>query len=310
MDRILVIRGGALGDFILTLPAIKTLRDAYPAAHLEILGYKHIVMLAEQRFYAQAVRSIDYAPMARFFARDAELAPELVEYFGSFDLVVSYLFDPDAIFETNLKRCRTKSFIAASPKIEGEEHAALQFVRPLRREGLVCRDHAAKLYPSQGDREAAATFRAGLSGSVIALHPGSGSEKKNWPIDNWVELGNHILSRGDPGSLFVLGGEADEPQLARLQSVWKDARIRFAKNLPLPHLAALLEGAFYIGHDSGISHLAAAAGARCLLLFGPTDPEIWAPANENVRVIRAASGKMEDITFDVVAAAVSAADQN
>jgi heptosyltransferase-3 len=60
MNRILVIRGGAIGDFILTLPVLKALRDAYPRTHLEILGYKHIAVLAENRFYAQAVRSIEY----------------------------------------------------------------------------------------------------------------------------------------------------------------------------------------------------------------------------------------------------------
>ena len=58
MSRILVIRGGAIGDFILTLPALKALRDAQPDAHIEILGYKHIAEVAQNRFYAQAVRSI------------------------------------------------------------------------------------------------------------------------------------------------------------------------------------------------------------------------------------------------------------
>ena len=67
MKRILVIRGGAIGDFILTLPALKALRDAYPSAHIEILGYKNIAVLAEHRFYAQAVRSIEYGPLASFF---------------------------------------------------------------------------------------------------------------------------------------------------------------------------------------------------------------------------------------------------
>ncbi|HSH40447.1 MAG TPA: hypothetical protein VK993_16870 [Chthoniobacterales bacterium] len=63
MKRILVIRGGAIGDFVLTLPAIKLLRDAYPDARLEILGYKHIAALAENRFYAEAIRSIEYAAL-------------------------------------------------------------------------------------------------------------------------------------------------------------------------------------------------------------------------------------------------------
>src|SRR5919202_2557333 len=98
MKRILVIRGGAIGDFILTLPALKALRDARPDADIEILGYKHIAVLAENRFYAQAVRSMEYGPLARFFASDSEMPAELADYFASFDLIISYLYDPDQVF--------------------------------------------------------------------------------------------------------------------------------------------------------------------------------------------------------------------
>ena len=77
MHRILVIRGGAIGDFVLTLPAIKLLRDRYSKAHIEILGSKHIAVLAEKRFYADAVRSIESGQLARFFAKDSELPAEL-----------------------------------------------------------------------------------------------------------------------------------------------------------------------------------------------------------------------------------------
>ena len=111
MNRILVIRGGAIGDFILTLPALKALRDARPHAHIEILGYKHIAVLAENRFYAQAVHSIEYGSLSRFFARNSELPPELGDYFASFDLIISYLYDPDQIFETNLRRCGAQNLI-------------------------------------------------------------------------------------------------------------------------------------------------------------------------------------------------------
>src|SRR5438093_965683 len=112
-SRILVIRGGAIGDFILTLPAIKLLRENFPAAQLEILGYKHIVALAEGRFYADATRSIEYGPMSGFFVPHAELASDLVEYFASFQQVISYLYDPSRFFEANLRRAGVKNFIAA-----------------------------------------------------------------------------------------------------------------------------------------------------------------------------------------------------
>src|SRR5439155_17758960 len=111
-------------------------------------------------------------------------------------------------------------------------------------------------------------------------------------------------AKGDRRSMVVIAGEADEHQVAQLEPVWKDERVRFAKNLPLPHLAALLENSIFVGHDSGISHLAAAAGANCILLFGPTDPEIWAPRNENVQVIRAPNGDLRELDVDLVCGAV------
>src|SRR5512135_2059255 len=91
--RILVVRGGAIGDFILTLPAIGALRDRWPDAHLEILGYPHILELANGRYYADAIRSIEARALAGFFVPHNILDPGLVDYFGSFQLVVSYLFD-------------------------------------------------------------------------------------------------------------------------------------------------------------------------------------------------------------------------
>lgn len=298
MKRILVIRGGAIGDFVLTLPAINLLRDRFPAAHLEILGYKHIVALAEKRFYADASRSIEYAALASFFARGAELPSDLADYFQSFDLVVSYLFDPDGIFETNLKRCGVDSFLACSSKITGDEHAAAQLARPLAQLDLRLSNRAAKLYPNDLDRSFAASFLQ--SRRPIAIHPGSGSVTKNWPGSNWRNLGQRLLSAGIADRLLLVGGEADAEVLTEIKSAFGTS-VQFAENLPLPQLAAVLEKcALFLGHDSGISHIAAAVGIPCVLLFGPTDPAVWAPANEDVSVLRPRSARVADLTLESV----------
>ncbi|HWM25501.1 MAG TPA: glycosyltransferase family 9 protein [Chthoniobacterales bacterium] len=302
MNRILVIRGGAIGDFILTLPAIKLLRDRFPGAHVEILGHTHITALAEKRFYADVVRSIESGPLASFFAKDSALPEEWVEYFHSFDLIVSYLFDPDGIFETNLKRCRIKTIVVGPSKLAGGEHAALQLARPLEQVGLHLEAQAAAIYPAEEDREFARNFLGDAAKPIIALHPGSGSETKNWPIENWTELGEHLFSTGR--MILVVAGEADEERARLLESAWKGKPARFAKHLPLPRLAGLLESALFLGHDSGISHLAAAAGARCILLFGRTDPAIWAPMNESVTVLRAPEGDLRLLAVDHVIAAL------
>ncbi|HEV3148481.1 MAG TPA: glycosyltransferase family 9 protein [Chthoniobacterales bacterium] len=301
MSRILVIRGGAIGDFILTLPALQALRRAHSHAHIEILGYKHIAVLAENRFYAQAVRSIEHGPLASFFAKNSELPAELANYFASFDLIISYLYDPDGVFGMNLRWCGVDNLIHGPGKIERREHAARQLSRPLQTLGLCVDDLASRLYPSTEDRDAANTWLGHCARPIVAFHPGSGGERKNWPLENWIDLGNRLLASEDfRGSIVVISGEADADQAARLESIWKDATLRFAKNLPLPHLAAVLEHTLFVGHDSGISHLAAAAGSNCVLLFGPTDPAVWAPANENVCVLQAPKDEMSRLKFKTV----------
>jgi heptosyltransferase-2 len=306
MNRILVIRGGAIGDFILTLPALKALRDARPQAHIEILGYKHIAVLAENRFYAQAVQSIEYGLLARFFARNSELPAELTEYFASFDIIISYLYDPDQIFETNLRRCGVENVICGPARIlESAGHASRQLAQPIEELGISVVDFTERVFPSVEDREFARQFLASLLQPIIAIHPGSGSHEKNWPLENWVGLFSSTSHFVNTNSLAVISGEADEAQTNELQREWKNRNVRFARNLPLPSLAGILQRATFIGHDSGISHLAAAAGANCILLFGPTDPDVWAPQNENVRVLMSPSRKLKDLEIATVEAALA-----
>jgi heptosyltransferase-3 len=306
MNRILVIRGGALGDFMLTLPAIAALRAANPHAEIEMLGYKPIVELANNRFYVNGVRSIESATLSRFFARNSELPTELENYFARFDLVISYLFDPDQIFETNLARCGLHQFVPGPAKILAGEHASRQLVRPIEQLGLKVESLAAKLYPSANDRQFARDFLVTCPGPIIALHPGSGSEKKNWPLQNWISVGNRLLGSADfRGSLIVVAGEADTIKTRQLKSIWSDSRVRFAENMELPHLAAVLEDVIFVGHDSGTSHLAAGAGANSILLFGPTDPAVWAPVGNNVQVIRAPEGDLQQLDVEVVWRAIN-----
>ena len=300
--RILVIRGGAIGDFILTLPAIRLLREAFPQSPLEILGYKHIVSLAEGRFYARATRSIEYAPMARFFVPEAELDGELSAYFSGFQQVISYLSDPQGHFEANLRRAGAKQVLQAYARPEAPDHAAVRLARPLEKLALYLENPAAEVFPSPEDHAAAVGFLSATSQSFIALHPGSGSARKNWMPERWVAVVEGLLETQPSLGLLVMGGEADERPLAEvLKRV--GARAQVARDLPLPHLAAVLQRCqLFLGHDTGIAHLAAASGAPCLLLFGPTDPAVWAPRNAQVRVLEAPCGDFARLSADRVLA--------
>jgi heptosyltransferase-3 len=294
VKRILVIRGGAIGDFILTLPALKALRDAYPAAHIELLGYARVADLVKQRFYFNEVRSIEYAALAGFFGKGTPLDGELQSYFRSFDLIISYLYDPDQIFENNLRRAGAENIVIGPGKLNHNGHATEQLTAPMRELDVPVLDFTPRIFVSAQDREFRHLFVQGMDEPLVVLHPGSGGTHKNWPIARWIEIGHNLLSSGR--SLIVLSGEADEAQTGELRRTWGSRSVRFARNLALNQVAALLEHSRFIGHDSGISHLAAAVGAKCLLLFGPTDPNIWAPRHEDVRIVRAPNGDLSQLT--------------
>src|SRR5512137_1173949 len=133
--RILVIRGGAIGDFILTLPAIAALRRQFPAAHLEVLGYPHIARLALAGGLVDRVQSIEARALAGFFARGGELSEDLADYFSEFDLILSYLYDPDGIFRTNVGLCTGAQFIKGPHRADERVrlHAAKVYLQPLQR---------------------------------------------------------------------------------------------------------------------------------------------------------------------------------
>jgi heptosyltransferase-2 len=84
-----------------------------------------------------------------------------------------------------------------------------------------------------------------------------------------------------------------------------ESRVCFAHQLPLPQLAALLAQSTFIGHDSGISHLAAAARARSFILFGPSDPNVWAPQNKDVTVLMAPNDDLAQLAVATVLDAIT-----
>lgn len=298
--KILVIRGGAIGDFILTLPVLAALRQQLPEAHLEVLGYPHIAQLAVAGQLADEVRSIEARPLAGFFARHGRLEKKLTEYFAGFPLIVSYLYDPDLIFQENVARCSKAQFIAGPhrPDETLDEHATAVFLRPLERLAIFDADSLPRLMLTETGTPISP------AGRWLALHPGSGSEKKNWPEQNWRQLIEHLALATDL-HLLLVGGEAEGDRLQRLATALPSERIQLAQNRPLEDLAGRLKGCSgFIGHDSGISHLAAAVGLPTLVLWGDTRQSIWRPRGDHVTVIASPMGVSGIGVETVVAEAV------
>jgi heptosyltransferase-2 len=292
--NILFIRGGALGDLILTLPTLRLLRERWPEAHIEILGHPRLAEIAVNRYYLNAARSVNHGPLSAFFTPRAVLDPAWMEYIGGFDLVLSYFYDPDGLFQLNLERCQPGQILTHPPRVPDDfgRPAARHFAGMVEPLGLALGpDAASEIFPSGDDVAGASAFLNGLKPEtrLVAIHPGSGSESKNWPKEKWSELGRRICA-GFPGTvLLLIEGEADQAPAEFLAAEWKDLPHARARWLPLPILAALLrEAHVFLGHDSGITHLAAAArrDLPVVALFGPTDPAVWAPPRAGVHALR------------------------
>ena len=274
----------------MTLPAIGALRERWPDGRLEILGYPRTIELARGRHYADDARSIDAKPMAGFFIPNAVLDPGLMEYFGSFNLVVSYLFDPDSIFANNVRRCGVRQVIEASPR-PNDLPAAQHYCKPLEALAIYVDAPEPRLYPNEADRDAASRFlhNAGRE-PIVAVHPGSGSEKKNWPETKWRELIQRVLATTD-WNLLLVGGEAEGERLRRLAASLPPTRYALAQSLPLVELAECLQsGPAFVGHDSGITHLAAALGLPCIVLWSDALEEIWRPQGERLVILKEIAG--------------------
>ncbi|MBX3748376.1 MAG: glycosyltransferase family 9 protein [Verrucomicrobiae bacterium] len=283
MGRILVIRGGAIGDFILTLPVLAALRGQFPRVTIEVLGYPHIARLALIGGLADAVHPIEARALAGFFGRGADLDAGTASFLDRFGLVVSYLYDPDLIFRTNVARCTQAQFIVGPHRPEAGSglHATETFLRPLEALAVFGADPMPRLAPERvvpGD------------GRWLAAHPGSGSETKNWPERRWAELLRRVLEDGEQRVLLV-GGEAEGDRLENLMAGLPAGRVRLARSVPLDVLAGMLRGcSLFVGHDSGITHLAAAVGLPCVVLWGPTDPRLWRPRGQRVVMLQDDTG--------------------
>lgn len=288
--RILVLRGGALGDFIVTLPALRALQARWPQARLELVGNRRAATLGRVDGCVHAVHDQQEARWAPLFD-EPPLPPALAGWLQGFDLIVSYWPDPDGALARHFESRRDR-FIAGSSVVTSRP-AARHFLAPLRALGCGSSNPAPVIrFPA--DTEAEARRRLGRLERFVAVHAGSGSAGKTWPLARW-----HEVARRLDRPLLWITGEAD----GGLEPPAGPPVVR-AEEWPLAVLgAALAQSDFYLGQDTGVSHLAAAAGARGVLLFGPTDPAVWAPPTSRLTLLRAPDERMTSLTVESVLAA-------
>jgi ADP-heptose:LPS heptosyltransferase len=293
---LLVIHQGAIGDFILALPALENLRKAFPRAGVTLLGYPRILELAEKRFFAEEILSVDQKGMAPFFVDDGNPDPAPLRFFSQFDLLLVFGKDAKGPLTRNLERvCPGRVFHVNSFPSRGERvHLSQHLLKEISRCGAAISETLPWVRLSDADRSWGRDFwkRKGLTEAerkgVVVLHPGSGSRKKVWPGERFLDLARVLQGQVDCRVLVVMG-PAEPPEIRNLfERMGGGSRAAiYAEGLSLLQLGAVMDGCrLFVGNDSGITHLAAALGLPTVAIFGPTDPAVWSPRGEKVFVVR------------------------
>ncbi|MBV9492586.1 MAG: glycosyltransferase family 9 protein [Verrucomicrobia bacterium] len=292
--RILLFRGGALGDLILTLPVLASLRTQYRSADLRLFGTLPHARLGAG--LAEAVYDLQAQAMTPLFVEGGELEADLRDVIEDADLAVSYLADSGGVVSGNLRRAGIRRLVPGPYRMdESGPHAIEQLAAPLALLGipLLRRIPQVEVFSREGVSSEPAT--------QVALHLGSGSSRKNWPSDRWRQLMETLLTTGLAHRVAVVTGEADEEPTRAFLSGWRGIEPDVWDHLPLPELARrLADSHAFFGHDSGVSHLAAATGIPVLALFGPTNPEVWSPRGPWVKVIKSPTREMHDLQVSSV----------
>jgi heptosyltransferase III len=295
--QIVVLRGGALGDIVLTLPILQALRDFYPDGFVTLVAPYPQAILA--RCHTDRVLDLNSARLLGLFKPGASLQDEVRECLQA-DLILSYLSDPDRVIEERLVLSNTTKFLQGPFKLDLERRPAVQqLAQPLAILGIGSIDPVPRLTASSPIR----------SMNRLAIHPGSGSRNKNWPLGHWAELLNELVPRSD--EILLISGEADTEIFEAVRPLIPATKLRLCANRSLWDLVnELSQATLFIGHDSGVTHVAAATGVPTVALFGPTDPLIWAPNGNHVIVITSPDRSMAGLSVETVLGRLQRFDRN
>jgi ADP-heptose:LPS heptosyltransferase len=289
--KILILRGGALGDLLLTLPVLDEIRLNFPRAFIEVWGVQPQASLIQTVDRVDRLDAVSLAPM--FLAEP--IPPILRGRLKEFDLAISFLSDPGGVVAQNLSSAGVQRVIRGSPTMGPGMHAVYQLASVLEPLGLGLRDPVPRLK--------IATDR--IQKRLLGFHPGSGSVAKNWPLGHWNDFIEKIASRFE--GLLLIGGEADDEVIQAVRLRWRGPPFESVVRQNLWDLArALARCTIFVGHDTGVAHLAAAVRTPTVALFGPTNPDIWRPLGSHVKVVRGNEGPMDSISVATVLEAVHA----
>jgi ADP-heptose:LPS heptosyltransferase len=285
VKKILIWHQGALGDLLLAGPALMALRRHYPRARITALGQPSRWDLLTPTLSLEAVWDSAAAAWAPLFAPDSPLPPVLQERLAPFQLALVFSPRPHPTLLSRLAQAGIPAvhWLPSFPTA-GAEGVGAFLAAALTRLGISQVADSFRLIIEEGWQEQAPHLSG--SGPFLAVAPGSGQACKNWPLAHYYEV-TRTLAWQHGLRVIWLAGPGEEPILPYLEGLAAAQDHLLLAHLPLTAVAATLARCrLYLGGDSGLTHLAAAVGVPGVVaLFGPTDPRVWAPRGEGVRVL-------------------------
>lgn len=292
MKRILIILPCCIGDVIIATAVLGALRRAYPQAHIAwAVGSWSRAAIADHPWLSETVDTgPDALPVRSWggFWRFVRLLRR-----GHYDLIVSLVRSPLMSAAVWLGRAPLRAGLDSGgrgfgynvrapidprqPRHEGDIY--LDVIRAL---GLDTRDCWAYI-PSDPSLAPPLLSAKGLRRPYIVLSPVGGRnpgmlmDSKRWPAHYFAQLGDQLAEAWGV-DLVLLGGAGDEALVADVQNRLRATSAAFVGELSWPQIGALATAArMYIGNDTGLTHYAAACGAKTVMILGPSDPIRYAP---------------------------------
>jgi len=294
--RVVVFHLNQIGDLMFTLPALKALRESYPAAHITSVVRPYLAGLLAESGFVNEVHQRPPGPLHTAVGLGMELRKHRP------DLAVA--FSQSATMALCARISGAKHRVGYV-----DSHLARLLTHRIQVRGIPCPDKVLRLVRGIGLEPAKEDY-AGLvrlspqdweygeqvlaeadlwgDGPLIALAPGESSSRpyKAWTSDAFMAVADR-LARDDNARLVIVGSEGDrELGYEILNVVPSRQRLNLAGRTTPSQLAAVLSKCdLLIGIDSGPMHVAAAMGRPVVALFGPTDPGRTGPQGEGHEII-------------------------
>ncbi|MBI5048547.1 MAG: lipopolysaccharide heptosyltransferase II [Deltaproteobacteria bacterium] len=309
--KILIIKLGAIGDLLMTTPAIRALKKAYPTTHISLLAGKSSKMTVNGNQYIdELIECDDYIIYKARFLQKARYALSLFYLLRKkkFDAVIVFHRDWRFNFfaflcgipeRVGFDRNGEGRFLTKKVMVIGIKHNIDQYLEVVKAIGIHDdgrdMDFAISKEAENVADKMLQTGGVGKGDIVIGILAGGASNIKTdmpikrWPLENYIELSNQMAADGC--KVILLGAESDRPNAdAILKHVPEGLnRGRVSHNIldltgktTLEETAAVMKRCnLIVAHDSGPMHLASAVGVPVISIFGPTDPREYYPLSPN-----------------------------